>query len=76
MGPVSVPSGSKPQMTEHLYLSTACHHALNDEARSVESRKELHAYCQNDQGQAGQKKPAECKWCQAKCKCPCHRVES
>ncbi len=44
----------------HRYLSTGCLHGD-------------HAYCQNRRGQAGPKKPGECKFCSAKCVCRCHR---
>ena len=47
---------------EHQYLSTGCLHSHHD-------------YCCNKHGQAGEKKPAECKWCEAGCLCPCHRKE-
>lgn len=47
-------------MTEHEYLSTGCLHGRHD-------------YCQNKQGQAGPKRPGECKFCGAKCRCRCHR---
>lgn len=45
---------------EHVYLSTGCLHGRHD-------------YCQNKHGQAGPKRPGECKFCGAKCTCPCHR---
>jgi hypothetical protein len=45
---------------EHEYLSTGCLHGRHD-------------YCQNKQGQAGPKRPGECKFCGAPCICPCHR---
>ncbi|MEU9703048.1 hypothetical protein [Streptomyces sp. NPDC047981] len=43
----------------HHYLSTGCLH-------------DQHAYCQGKSGQAGPKSPAQCKFCQAPCVCPCH----
>ncbi|GGJ87053.1 hypothetical protein GCM10011583_18340 [Streptomyces camponoticapitis] len=43
----------------HVYLSTGC---LHDE----------HAYCQGKTGLAGAKTPAQCKFCAARCVCPCH----
>lgn len=46
----------------HIYLSTSCFH-------------EKHDYCKNAEGQAGPKKPGECKFCTAQCMCPCHRSE-
>lgn len=45
----------------HVYLSTACLHGE-------------HAYCQSAAGPAGTKKPAECKFCTARCICECHRL--
>lgn len=44
----------------HVYLSTSCEH-------------EEHGYCKNEKGQAGPKKPGECKFCGAKCICWCHQ---
>lgn len=43
----------------HVYLSTGCLHGRHD-------------YCNAPTGQAGGKRPAECKWCGAPCVCPCH----
>lgn len=43
----------------HDYLSTGCLHGE-------------HEYCQSPKGQAGSKKPAQCKWCSAMCRCECH----
>lgn len=44
---------------EHDYLSTAC---LHDE----------HQYCAAMTGYQGAKRPAQCKFCEARCVCPCH----
>lgn len=44
----------------HVYLSTSCLH-------------EEHEYCQAQQGRAGVKNPAECKFCEAPCTCGCHK---
>lgn len=46
-------------MTVHRYLSTGCFHGD-------------HKYCQSATGQSGEKEPARCKFCEAKCVCPCH----
>ncbi|MCX4792544.1 hypothetical protein OG369_42985 [Streptomyces sp. NBC_01221] len=43
----------------HEYLSTGCLHGE-------------HAYCQSMTGQQGEKRPAECKFCRARCTCSCH----
>lgn len=43
----------------HVYLSTGCLHGD-------------HAYCQNMTGLNGAKRPGECKFCQASCRCGCH----
>lgn len=43
----------------HRYLSTACRHTE-------------HGYCQSNTGAQGDKRPAECKFCAAKCVCSCH----
>jgi hypothetical protein len=50
----------------HEYLSTSCLHA------SEPGREDLHGYCQAKIGQAGEKRPASCKFCAAPCICPCH----
>lgn len=42
----------------HGYLSTACLHGWHD-------------YCRAPVGIEGPKKPATCKWCDARCVCPC-----
>jgi len=44
----------------HRYLSTACLHGD-------------HGYCAGDKGAAGDKIPAQCKFCAAPCRCKCHR---
>lgn len=43
----------------HRYLSTGCLHGH-------------HSYCQSSRGPAGDKTPATCKFCDARCVCPCH----
>jgi hypothetical protein len=43
----------------HVYLSTGCLHGQ-------------HEYCQNMIGQQGVKRPGQCKFCDARCICPCH----
>lgn len=45
--------------TGHVYLSTGCLH-------------DNHDYCKSMTGAAGGKRPGECKFCHAKCICPCH----
>lgn len=47
--------------TAHRYLSTGCLHGE-------------HSYCSNVDGIVGLKKPAQCKFCQAPCICPCHQT--
>lgn len=49
-----------PATAGHRYLSTGCWHGD-------------HAYCQSMTGLNGSKRPGECKHCQAKCTCGCHR---
>lgn len=44
----------------HHYLSTGCLHGEHD-------------YCASMTGHAGDKRPAQCKFCSAPCQCPCHR---
>lgn len=43
----------------HIYLSTGCLHGQHD-------------YCQCATGQQGEKRPGRCKFCDARCICPCH----
>lgn len=47
------------QATGHTYLSTACWH-------------ERHDYCNSMVGYQGEKRPAQCKFCSARCICECH----
>lgn len=54
------PAPAATEATEHHYLSTGCLHGQHD-------------YCQSHTGQAGAKTPAQCKFCQAPCTCPCHK---
>ncbi len=44
---------------EHYYLSTGCLHGQ-------------HSYCNAMTGMQGVKRAARCKFCDAKCICPCH----
>ncbi|QES45232.1 hypothetical protein DEJ49_33370 [Streptomyces venezuelae] len=44
----------------HRYLSTGCLHGE-------------HGYCQGASGQVGAKRPAQCKFCAAPCRCGCHK---
>lgn len=44
----------------HEYLSTGCFHGE-------------HGYCASMVGAQGAKRPSQCKFCDAQCKCPCHR---
>lgn len=46
----------------HWYLSTGCLHGGPG-----------HAYCSGLTGTLGRKSPARCKFCQARCRCRCHR---
>ncbi|MDX3549719.1 hypothetical protein PV729_45370 [Streptomyces europaeiscabiei] len=50
------------QQGVHRYLSTGCLHGD-------------HAYCQAMTGLNGAKRPGECKFCQASCRCGCHTDE-
>ena len=43
----------------HEYLSTGCLHGEHD-------------YWSSMTGMAGAKRPAQCKWCEAPCRCRCH----
>lgn len=45
--------------TPHVYLSTGCLH-------------ERHDYCHSMIGVRGEKRPGRCKFCDARCTCPCH----
>ena len=53
----AVDSDAEP--ATHVYLSTGCLHGE-------------HAYCQSMTGQQGEKRPGRCKFCDARCTCPCH----
>jgi hypothetical protein len=44
----------------HVYLSTGCLHGH-------------HRYCQSMVGAQGDKRPGQCKFCDARCICPCHQ---
>lgn len=44
---------------EHIYMSTSCLHGN-------------HGYCQSNTGLCGNKAPAQCKTCAARCICKCH----
>lgn len=44
---------------DHYYWSTACFHGK-------------HEYCNAMIGYQGQKRPAQCKFCDARCQCLCH----
>lgn len=48
-----------PATDTHHYLSTGCLHGRHD-------------YCQGKTGLTGPKRRAECKFCQAACRCTCH----
>lgn len=61
----------------HDYLSTACHHEAQALAAGDTTRAaELHAHCSAMVGYAGAKRPAQCKWCDATCRCPGHDSEA
>lgn len=47
----------------HVYLSTGCLHGEHD-------------YCASMVGVAGTKRPAQCKFCESRCICPCHLENS
>ena len=55
---------------DHDYLSTACHHG----DLVLPDGRTGHGYCQSDTGHAGAKTPGDCKFCGAKCTCPCHKT--
>jgi hypothetical protein len=57
---------------EHAYLSTACLHAQT--VADPDEAKRLHGRCQSMTGTQGEKKPATCKFCDARCVCECHRT--
>lgn len=50
---------AKEQAGAHRYLSTACFHGDHD-------------YCKSMTGYHGEKRPARCKFCDARCACFCH----
>lgn len=45
----------------HIYLSTGCLHGRHDHCNSSVNIA------------GGPKEPGVCKWCPARCICPCHR---
>jgi hypothetical protein len=57
---VNPPGSTREQLpAEHAYLSTGCLHGD-------------HAYCQSMTGLNGAKRPSQCKFCAASCRCFCH----
>lgn len=50
------------EMTGHAYLSTGCLHGEHD-------------YCKGNVGSNGAKIPGQCKFCGARCQCPCHQEQ-
>lgn len=52
----------REQFAGHDYLSTACFHGKHD-------------YCNSMVGYQGIKRPAQCKFCDARCICTCHDDE-
>lgn len=48
----------------HWYVSTGCLHGGTG-----------HAYCQSNTGSSGTKRAGRCKFCDARCRCSCHRAE-
>lgn len=50
---------AEQQAGPHVYLSTGCYHGRHD-------------YCAAMTGMRGEKRPARCKWCEARCECDCH----
>lgn len=51
--------GKPAEPDEHIYLSTACLH-------------DRHDHCNAMVGYQGAKRPAQCKFCDARCVCACH----
>lgn len=56
--------------SEHYYLSTACLHQFHDYCAAPVARTDGYATRSGEP-----KTPAVCKFCQARCICPCHRGE-
>lgn len=48
----------------HAYLSTACFHANHEYRKSAQAV--------SDHGETWTKSPSQCKFCAARCQCPCH----
>lgn len=59
----AAPGSQTTPDTRHTYLSTGCYH-------------NNHEYCASMTGYQGTKRPAQCKFCNARCVCPCHQPES
>lgn len=51
--------GAAAPTAPHRYLSTGCLHGEHD-------------YCRGMTGMQGAKRPGQCKFCDARCVCPCH----
>lgn len=51
-------------MPEHEYLSTACLHGEHDYCAATQA--------EDAEGWLFSRRPAQCKFCQAPCVCPCH----
>lgn len=66
---VLIELGWSPPTGPHVYLSTACRHAVEP------GREELHDECKTNmiRPDGTHKKPAECKHCGAPCICTCHQ---
>lgn len=66
-----------PAEATHDYLSTACHHEAQEHATGNPGRAaDLHTHCSAMVGYAGIKRPAQCKWCDATCRCPGHNDQA
>jgi len=63
---------------EHYYLSTACLHGKHDYCVAAIVTDENFVALSTEETVSfatvgRRKKPSECKFCDAKCICPCHR---
>lgn len=55
----------------HDYLSTGCLHG----DQVLPDGRTGHEYCRSETGGAGLKTPGQCKFCSARCQCPCHGAD-
>lgn len=73
-GPEDAVHGGEVAPEGHVYLSTSCFHSLHDRCQA--GVVQLGLKTPGDNGLAGLKVPASCKFCAAPCVCDCHDVDA